>query len=119
MFCNRATSSDLSIAGPDCLPCTDDDLQKGTANIAPTTSGTAEGAIYDVNDGAGKAIKDGATCGGTTPCVVKVSGSGVDCDAIISNPNAALHSALATAFPTLDGAMVGDTLVTTLLAAKQ
>ena len=105
--------------GPDCLPCTDDDLEKGTPNIAPTTSGTAEVAIYDVNDTPGVAIKDGATCGGTTACVVKVSGTGVDCDAIINNPNAALHSALATAFPTLDGAMVGDTLVTTLLAAKQ
>ncbi|MBX3027699.1 hypothetical protein KF840_22600 [bacterium] len=105
--------------GPDCLPCTDDDLEKGTANIAPTTSGSAEVAIYDVNNTAGDAIKDGATCGGTTQCVTKVSGSGVDCDAIITNPNAPLRSALATAFPTLDGAMVGDTLVTTLLAAKQ
>ncbi|HSP99555.1 MAG TPA: hypothetical protein VL049_20220, partial [Candidatus Dormibacteraeota bacterium] len=102
-----------------CLPCTDDDLQKGTPNIAPTTSGTAEVAVYDVNDTAGDAIKDGATCGGMAPCVVKVTGSLVDCDAVIANPNAPLRSALATAFPTLDGASVGDTLVTTLLAAKQ
>ena len=105
--------------GPDCLPCTDDDLQKGTPNIAPTTSGTAEVAVYDVNDMAGDAIKEGATCGGTTPCVTKVTGSLVDCDAVIADPNAPLRSALATAFPTLDGANVGDTLVTTLLAARQ
>ena len=52
--------------GPDCLPCTDDDLEKGTPNIAPTTSGTAAVAVYDVNDMAGDSIKEGATCGGTS-----------------------------------------------------
>jgi cysteine-rich repeat protein len=105
--------------GPDCLPCTDDDLEKGTPNIAPTTSGTAQVEIYDVNDTAVDNIVEGKTCGGTTACVTKVTGSGVDCDAIIDDPNAPLRSALATAFPTLDGATVGDTLVTTLLAAEQ
>lgn len=105
--------------GPDCLPCTDDDLEQGTPSIAPTTSGTAEVAIYDVNDSAGDAIKDGATCGGTTACVTKVTGSLVDCDAIAADVNAPLRSTLVTAFPSLDAAMVGDTLVTSSFAAKQ
>ena len=105
--------------GDDCLPCTDDDLEKGTPNIAPTTSGTAQVEVYDVNDEPADNIVEGQKCGGTTDCVTKVTGSGVDCDAIIADPNAPLRSALATAFPTLDGAMVGDTLVTTLLAAQQ
>jgi cysteine-rich repeat protein len=104
--------------GPDCLPCTDDDLEQGTPNIAPTTSGSAEVNIYDVNDTAGDNIVAGTTCGGTTACVTKVTGSLVDCDSVIANPNASLHSSLATAFPTLDGKDVGDTLVTTVLAAK-
>jgi hypothetical protein len=105
--------------GPDCLPCTDDDLEKGTPSIAPTTSGTAEVAIYDVNDTAGDVIKEGATCGGTAPCVAKVSGSLADCDAIAADVNAPLRSTLVTGFPTLDAAMVGDTLTTSTFAAKQ
>ena len=105
--------------GDDCLPCTADDLEQGTPSIAPTTSGTAEVAMYDVNDKAGDAIKEGATCGGTTPCVTKVTGSLVDCDAIAQDVNAPLRSTLVTAFPSLDAAMVGDTLVTSSFAAKQ
>jgi hypothetical protein len=61
--------------GPDCTPCTDDDLEKGTPNIAPTTSGTAQVEVYDVNDTAGDNIVEGQTCGGATACVTKVTGS--------------------------------------------
>jgi cysteine-rich repeat protein len=104
--------------GPDCKPCTDDDLEKGMANIAPTTSGTATVQVYDVNNTAGIRIAPGSTCGGTTPCVTTVSGSPVDCDEILSSPNAPLRSTLATAFPSLDST-VGDILVTTTLAAQQ
>jgi cysteine-rich repeat protein len=105
--------------GDDCLPCTDDDLEKGMQSIAPTTSGTAEVAIYDANDTAGDALKEGAICGGSAPCVAKVTGSLADCEAIANNPNAPLRSTLVTAFPTLDAAMVGDTLVTSTFAAQQ
>ena len=104
--------------GDDCLPCTDDDLEKGTPNIAPTSSGTATVYIYDINNTAGDNIVAGSTCGGTNPCVTSVSGSEVDCDEILSNPTAPLRSTLATAFPSLD-TDVGDTLVTTTLAAQQ
>lgn len=105
--------------GDDCKPCTDDDLEKGMATIAPTTSGTATIHIYDINNMAGDNITTGSICGGTSPCVTTVSGSEVDCDEILSNPTAPLRSALATAFPSLDMGDVGDTLITTTLAAQQ
>ena len=103
--------------GADCLPCTADDLQQGTPSIAPTTSGTAEVVIYDVSDNAGATIGAGANCG-STPCVTKVTGTPADCDAIAADVNAPLHASLVTAFPSLDAAMVGDTLVTATFAAK-
>jgi hypothetical protein len=105
--------------GPDCLPCTDDDLEQGTPSVAPLTSGTADAAIFDVNDSPGDVIREGATCGGTTPCITKVSGSLVDCDAIAADANAPLRSTLVTAFSALDGANVGDTVVTATFAAVQ
>jgi len=106
--------------GADCKPCTDDDVEKGTAGIAPTTSGRATVYVYDVNNTPGDNIVGSSTCGGTTTaCVTTVAGSTVDCDDVLANPTAPLRSSLATAFPTLDGADVGDTLVTTVLAAKQ
>jgi cysteine-rich repeat protein len=36
--------------GPDCIPCTDDDLDKGTVETLPTTTGTSTAAVYDAND---------------------------------------------------------------------
>ncbi|MEO8604395.1 MAG: hypothetical protein ABI629_17610 [bacterium] len=116
---SRKPNGDCKFAdyGPDCIPCTDDDLKKGTANVAPTTSGTATIALYDANDTKGLTLNDGATCGGSVKCVAKVTGSLVDCDALVANPNAALHSSLVTAFPTLD-ADTGDSIVTTTLAAE-
>jgi len=105
--------------GPDCMPCTDDDLEKGTPNLAPTTSGTATIVLYDTNNTSGLVLKDGNTCGGTTPCVGSASGSLVDCDALELDPNAPLSSTLATAFPTLDADMTGDSIVTTVLAAEE
>jgi hypothetical protein len=36
--------------GADCVPCTADDLEVGTQENLPTTTGTAEGAVYDASD---------------------------------------------------------------------
>jgi cysteine-rich repeat protein len=108
--------------GPDCLACTDDDLQMGTQSISPTTSGSASVIIYDANDIAGKTIGDGVTCGGGAhppACVAKVTGLAADCDAIMNDPNAPLSGALVTAFPNIDAAMVGDSAVTTTLEGMQ
>jgi hypothetical protein len=43
--------------GPDCLPCTPDDVDQGTQENLPTTTGTAKGAVYD----AGNVITPGFT----------------------------------------------------------
>jgi hypothetical protein len=108
--------------GPDCLACTDDDLQLGTQSISPTTSGTASVIIYDANDIAGKNLGAGATCGGGAhppACVGSVTGIPADCDALKNDPNAPLSGALVTAFPNIDSAMVGDSAVTTTLQGTQ
>jgi cysteine-rich repeat protein len=103
--------------GPDCLPCTDDDLNQGEPQISPTTSGSAEVIIYDTADQAGAKLGEGATCGGT-PCVGKVTGKLADCDALIADPNAPLTGALVTASSQLDNATSGDLVLTTTLEGK-
>ncbi|MGH7788213.1 MAG: hypothetical protein ACRERC_15180 [Candidatus Binatia bacterium] len=108
--------------GPDCEPCTDDDEEKGIANLSPTVSGTAEVAIYDFRNQAGVTLNDAATCGGNPPvaCITKVSGEPLDnCDALLTDPNAPLRAVLVTAFPSIDSAMIGDNVVTTTLAPIQ
>lgn len=111
--------------GEDCLPCTEDDPDKGVAQIAPTTSGTARVAIFDTypasqactggNLAACRLSGDG-TCGGL-PCVASVTGQITDCDTL-QDPERGLTGALVTAFPALDQAL-GDALVTTTLKAQQ
>jgi cysteine-rich repeat protein len=106
--------------GPDCTPCTDDDLKKGPQSIAPTTTGTASVVIYDTGDAAGVSLGDGFNCPPTssTACIGSVTGSPTDCDAIMQDPNAPLMGTLVTAFPTIDSPMAGDIVVTTSLTAK-
>lgn len=103
--------------GPDCAPCTDDDVEKGEANVSPTTSGTAEVLIYDSGSVPGARLGVGEECG-TMPCVGSVTGEPADCDALEADPNAPLTGALVTASPVIDAAMVGDNVVTTKLAAQ-
>lgn len=105
--------------GPDCQPCTSDDVVTASPNIAPTTSGSAEVFIYDAANNAGFEISadPGVTCFGS-PCVAKVQGETVDCDAIEEGgPNARLSGILATAFPGLDADQLGDSVTTTTLVA--
>jgi cysteine-rich repeat protein len=52
--------------GPDCIPCTEDDLDFGTEENLPTTTGTAVGAVYDAANQAGVAIDVGSR----EPCSV-------------------------------------------------
>ena len=102
--------------GPDCLPCTDDDLQQGTPTVGVSTSGTASVIIYDTGDTAGALLGDGAMCGGT-PCIGKVTGAVSDCDALINDPNAPLKGALVSASPMVDSSS-GDVVVTTTLVGQ-
>lgn len=120
--------------GPDCLACTDDDLNQVAPNTLPTTSGTAESAIYDLNDGenatqAGVCTPEafvtidadngpnGCAGGGSEGigCVARVTGSPVDCDLLQGeNPEEGLRGgSLVVAFPGIDTALIKDTVTTT------
>jgi hypothetical protein len=103
--------------GPDCLPCTGDDLEQGTPSIGPTTTGSAAVLIYDVGPEAGRQLGEGAECA-TGPCIGKVTGETTDCDALLADPNAPLTGTLVTAFPGLDTGS-GDTAATTTLAPQR
>jgi cysteine-rich repeat protein len=107
--------------GPDCLPCTDDDLEKGTANNLPTTSGTAEAAIFDANnnDPGPQTIDKDLPCNSQGAiCQTSVTGRPVNCDAIISGEGA-LGGALAVAFPGLHSATLRDVVTTTLFVNEE
>ena len=98
--------------GPDCKPCTDDDTRKGDPDNVPTTTGTAQGAVFDANDGPG-VIDDGVTCG-TQPCRTAATGANFDCDALIANPTGGLSGgSLAVTFPQLDADLIGDNVTST------
>lgn len=108
----------LADYGPDCLPCTDDDLEKGTANNLPTTTGTAEAAVFDVNL-EGETIDNGLECNSAGAiCVTAVTGRPVNCEAIINNTGA-LGGALAVAFPAVDTATIRDTVTTTIFVNEE
>jgi hypothetical protein len=93
--------------GPDCVPCTDDDLPEGTANNNATTSGTSTAVIYDAGNVAGDVNMHTAGPGQPT-----------DCDTILGNPEAPLSGVLVTAFPALDAESIGDTVTGTTLASQ-
>ena len=118
--------------GPDCIPCTDDDLPANppVANNTPTTSGTAEVIIYDFHDaqpgppenGPGITMVNGSQLCPPRPvpgCVNLVQGTPADCDALLANPTGPLTGVLATAFPGLDANTTGDSVTTTTLGAKK
>jgi cysteine-rich repeat protein len=103
--------------GPDCLPCTEDDPNKGMATIAPTTSGTASVLIYDANQQQpGVRLGDGQACSGG-PCIGRVTGEPTNCDTL-DDPTSGLTGSLVTAFPGLDQ-VLGDAAITTTLKAHQ
>jgi hypothetical protein len=93
--------------GPDCVPCTDDDVAEATANNNVTTSGTARAIIYDTRNVAGDVNMRTAGPGEPT-----------DCDSILADPEAPLAGVLVTAFPSLDAENIGDTVTGTTLASQ-
>lgn len=93
--------------GPDCVPCTDDDVPVGTANNNITTSGTATAVVYDATN----------TAGGLN-MLVAGPGQPTDCDAILDDPEAPLAGVLVTAFPAIDAESIGDTVTGTTLASQ-
>jgi hypothetical protein len=102
--------------GPDCMPCTDDDLLVVPAMVVPTTSGTATIKVYDTNDTKGLTFGEGAMCG-ASPCLGHVTGIGADCESLKNDPNAPLSGALVTVAPSIDS-QLGDAIVLTTLQAQ-
>jgi cysteine-rich repeat protein len=101
--------------GPDCLPCTDDDLEKGNTEVNPTTSGTTEAAVFDANNAA-SVIDQGRDCFGA-PCVTKVQGSVFNCDELTPGTGGGLSGgSIAVAFPSLDAAQIGDNVTSTVFS---
>jgi hypothetical protein len=71
-----ACAKDCTIknAGPDCLPCTPDDLNQAEPKSMPLTTGVAEGAVFDANNQLGpparKIVKgSGTPCAATAECI--------------------------------------------------
>jgi hypothetical protein len=79
--------------GPDCLPCTSDDVDMGTQENLPTTTGTAEGAVYDasnvpsndpnfpnyIDEGSGEACTSDDQCRRHETCRRTCERSGFEC----------------------------------------
>lgn len=93
--------------GPDCIPCTDDDVPEGVPSLNATTSGMATAIIYDNRNQAGDVNMQ--TVGPGQP---------TDCDTILGNPDAPLSGVLVTAFPAFDAEIIGDTVTETTLASQ-
>ncbi len=102
--------------GPDCQPCTDDDVLQVPAMVVPTTSGTATIKVYDANDTKGATFGEGVACG-AKPCLGHVTGIGADCERLKNDPNAPLTGALVTVAPSIDS-QLGDAIVLTTLQAQ-
>lgn len=113
--------------GPDCKACTDDDEGILAPNTLPATSGTAEAAVYDVNNAENAT---GPACSGTQRiidedegptgcsgggCTTRVTGKGIDCALLDGeNPEDALRDgSLVVAFPAIDANLIKDTVTTT------
>jgi cysteine-rich repeat protein len=105
--------------GPDCQPCTDDDLEKGTAENIPVTTGEAEAVAIDANNsesvegipGGSVQISRAGDC--MAPCKTVVTGSVFDCDEILRPGGSLTGGSLAVAFPSIDAATIGDNVTTT------
>jgi hypothetical protein len=104
--------------GPDCQPCTDDDLQMGVAENIPLTTGQAEAAALDANNsesvagipGANVQISTVGDCLG--PCKTSVDGSLFDCAEILRPGGTLTGGSLVVAFPAIDAATIGGNVTT-------
>ena len=102
--------------GPDCLPCTDDDLEKGNTEINPTTTGSAESGLFDANPPGGAIIDKDQSCFGS-PCITHVNGSIFDCSQLGPGTSGGLSGgSLGVCFPTLDAAQIGDNVTCTVFS---
>jgi len=98
--------------GPDCIPCTADDLNQAEPSSLPLTTGTATGEVFDANNQLGKNISADSRCGASN-CKTSATGALVACSLLESDPaNAMSGSALAGALASIDTATIADNVVT-------
>jgi hypothetical protein len=67
--------------GPDCIPCTDDDLDLGVPENNPTTTGMAAAAVYNAGNRANSTITEGSgtACTDSAQCTESVCGVAESC----------------------------------------
>ncbi|MDX2168581.1 MAG: hypothetical protein SF182_16025 [Deltaproteobacteria bacterium] len=101
--------------GPDCKPCTADDEIMQEPNLLPTTTGSSEAAVYDLNnDGTGAIMDKDQSCFGS-PCLTSGEGSVFDCEELANNPTGGLSGgSISVSFPAIDSATIGDNVTTTV-----
>lgn len=101
--------------GADGTCCNTDDNAlgvPGTPTVAPSTSGVAEAAVFDVDPSSanvGQKITKFDTCG-PDPCETSTSGAPANCATLLAGSASGL--ATAGSFPTLDGSNYGDAVIT-------
>jgi len=101
--------------GDDCTPCTDDDLEKGNTEVNPTTSGSAEAALFDANNGNSVIDKDQSCFG--TPCQTQVDGAPFDCSQLGPGSSGGLSGgSLGVCFTSIDAAQIGDNVTCTVFS---
>lgn len=107
--------------GPDCMPCTNDDLIRQPPNLLPTTTGMSEGAVFDANPSipqrSSAVIDKDQRCFGAMGPICATTGTGApfDCDALLADPTGGLGGgSLSVTFPSIDAATIGDNVTTTV-----
>jgi len=110
--CGQGEPPVLPIYGPDNIACTDDDPIQAAPNRLEATTGTAEAAIFDLNNTPGSKMDKNTRCGGNL-CVTTISGNLIDCDALEGNstvvPNGTKWVGASTS---LDLQTIGDVVLT-------
>ncbi len=92
--------------GPDCLPCTDDDLDFGIPENNPTTTGSARARVVNATNLEGRVIDEGSltSCEDNDGCSQLLCGNEEVCRPIMSGPDA----------PTVCGLACGGTVCRTV-----
>ncbi|MBI3783072.1 MAG: hypothetical protein HY270_06705 [Deltaproteobacteria bacterium] len=105
--------------GFDGLPCTADDpvSSQGTAQSAPTTTGTATASLIDGNNVAGNQL-NGSLCSNLTTCVTTLTGTPFNCAALQSMTPTLTGTSLVSGFTQFDAATVNDDVITIRETAK-
>jgi len=104
-----ASPCPIAAYGPDCVPCSDDDVAAAASFPLALTTGTAQAAIEDVGNELGQTLEDGAPCGSGT-CQARASGEVFSCPELVSADVLSI-GAWAAAAPMVDHPSFGDSVL--------